>query len=181
MTDELGAGSAKKKRGCGFWILVAVGIVLLLGVIGAIFGPSDEEMAQITAEREAEEQAEAIAETENRANAAQERRDQATKLTARELRNAYRNNEVSAQRALEGRDLLVTGTIESIELDFMDEPVISLATGEMFESVQVDFDEGDADAVSQLSNGMRITVLCETVSEVIGTPMLDDCSLLPNE
>ena len=65
--------------------------------------------------------------------------------------------------------------LDDITLDFMDEPVVSLATSNQFMSVQLDFDEEDAAMVSQLSSGQAFTALCDEVSEVAGTPMLDDC------
>ena len=76
----------KKKRGCVFWLLIGIGIIITLGVIGSLLPkPSPEETARIEAEakqadkKESEKQKqEAIAERAN-----------ATKVTAAELSKAY--------------------------------------------------------------------------------------------
>ena len=163
-----------KKRGCGFWALVAVGVVALLVVIGSIFGPSQEEMEQIAAERDSKERAEKEAQVAELISSA-------TVVTAEELFNAYSQNEVAAKNRYGDRALLISGTIDSVTLDFADEPVVSLQTANQFMSVQLDFDEDDAQAVSGLNSGQQFQALCNEVTEVAGTPMLDDCMMQPVE
>ena len=162
----------KKKRGCGFWTLVVLGVIIGMAVIGAIFGPSEEEMEQMRIERETEDRAE-------REQEAREAIASATAVTATELFNAFSQNEVAAKRAFGDRALLITGTIDSVTLDFMDEPVVSLQTPNQFMSVQLDFDKADVESTSRLRAGNRISALCNELSEVAGTPMLDDCVLKP--
>lgn len=149
--------------GCG-------GLLVLMVLVTIIFGPSDEEMAEIEAERIATEQTE-------REEAAQAAMDSATAVTAGELFAAYSQNEVAAQRAYGDRALLVSGVIDDVTLDFMDEPVVSLRTSNEFMSVQLDFDEGDMDQIASLQSGMTVQALCNELSEIAGTPMLDDCVL----
>ena len=55
----------KKKRGCGFWLLVGLAIFVGLGVISSIFGPTPEERAEMEAEREAKNAA--VAESQKKA------------------------------------------------------------------------------------------------------------------
>lgn len=163
---EKGPGKAKKLGiGCA-------GVLVVVILIGMFAEPPTPEEQAAREEAEAQERAEEVA---ARVAEAQSRIDTAEKLTAQQLFNAYQNNEVAAQQALSGRSILISGTIDDITLDFMDEPVVSLATSNQFMSVQLDFDEEDASMVSQLSSGQAFTALCDEVSEVAGTPMLDDC------
>lgn len=98
-------------------------------------------------------------------------------VTSRELAQAFAANEVAAQQQYGGSTLLVNGEILSIELDMMDEPTITLPGTDEFTSVYVNF-EGDATAVTAaLSKGQEVTVSCKAVSEVIGSPMLNDCTI----
>ena len=167
-----------KKRGCGFWIMAGLAVIVGLGIIGSIFGPTEEEMAEIRAKQDAEDAATEAQEIEQAKADARNRIDSAVMMTATELWSAYQANEVAAQRAIGDNEVLISGVIEGVTLDFMDEPVVSLRTGNQFQSVQVDFDDGDADAVAQLSSGETFSALCGKVSEVAGTPMLDDCLIM---
>ena len=169
MTAEIdGNGSSTvKKLGIG-----CAGIIGLLFIVGLFADPPTPEELALREEKKAAEMAEEAAAKQA---AAQKRVDSAVKMTAGELFDAYQTNEVAAQRALAGKSILISGRIDSITLDFMDEPVVSLATSNQFMSVQLDFDEEDAEMTSALSAGQQFTALCDKVSEVAGTPMLDDC------
>lgn len=171
-------GDVKKKRGCGFWILVALGIFIGLGVIGAIFGPSEEEMKKIQAERDVKEKAEGQVKAKEASEKAQAERDSALKITARQLFSAYESNEARAQKELGGRLLEVTGTIDRIDLDISDNPTLWLNTGEMFQSVNVGNSDSISEHAEELDKGQKITLLCHDVSEIAGIPMLKDCTLL---
>jgi len=169
MSDDVAEKGPGKARKLGIGCAGVLVVVILIGMFAE--PPTPEELAA-REEVEAQERAEEVA---ARAAEAQARIDAAEKLTAQQLFNAYQNNEVAAQQALSGRSILISGTIDDITLDFMDEPVVSLATSNQFMSVQLDFDEEDAAMVSALRSGEQFTALCEEVSEVAGTPMLDDC------
>ena len=90
----------------------------------------------------------------------------------------YQDNEVAARSTIGDRPVLVSGTIAAIELDFMGEPVIRLETQNQFERVSLDFDTPDAPAITGLQRGQGLRALCGDVTEVAGTPMLDDCTLV---
>ena len=99
-------------------------------------------------------------------------------VTARAMQRQFADNEVSAKALYEGKRARVTGTLASIDLDFSDDPMLILETGEMFNRVQASFDKADATAIGQLRKGTKVTVLCDRVSEVVGSPMLNDCALV---
>jgi hypothetical protein len=142
-----------KKSGClkvaGFGALVLVG----LGVIGALAG-GDAPAGDASAPT-----APPLA------------------VTAQELFDAYSANEVAAQARFDGQRLAVTGVVQDIALDLLDEPVVSLQTSNEFMPVRAQFDKADAAATGALTKGQELTVTCGKVTEVVGTPMLDDCVL----
>lgn len=176
MSDEEPKKRSWMKIGC-IGVLGLFGAILALGAIGNAL-MTDEQRAQLAAEREAREAEDAAEKAADAAVQARSEIDSATPVSARDLAAAYEQNEVAAQRYYGERVLLVSGSISSIALDMMDEPVIALDTGNPFQSVQLDFDEGDADAVAALRQGQNVSALCREVSEVIGMPMLDDCTLI---
>jgi tRNA_anti-like len=99
----------------------------------------------------------------------------AVSVGARELFAAYDANEVAADQQFKGKRLQVSGTVDGINSDLGDDPVVMLAAGD-FQSVHV---QGlPKDVAAGLSKGQHITVVCTGNGEVIGSPMLDDCSVL---
>lgn len=100
-------------------------------------------------------------------------------VDSRELGRAYEANEVAAQQLYGNKRLEVTGTLESIELDFSDDPVLSLPGVNEFTSVKASFPKEATAQTSALAKGQTVTVICDTISEVMGSPMLSDCTLKP--
>jgi len=103
--------------------------------------------------------------------------DPPMKVTAEELFKAYDDNEAAAQQKYGSRPLLVSGSVSKIDLDIVDNPVVMLRTSNEFMPAQAALaDESKAKAPS-LSKGEAVDLLCDDVSEVIGTPMLKNCVL----
>lgn len=97
-------------------------------------------------------------------------------VTAQELFAAYDENEVAAQQSYGDKVLLVSGTVSAVTLDFSDDPVVQLETSNQFSSVQASFDESFSTRAAALRKGQKVTVRCEKVTEVVGTPMLSGCT-----
>lgn len=98
----------------------------------------------------------------------------AIKVSARDLFRAYEANEIAADSRYKGKPIEVTGTVEGITSDLMDEPVVQLSAGE-FQSVNA---SGlDKSVAAALSKGQTVTLNCTGAGEVIGSPMLSNCSL----
>lgn len=147
----------KKKAGCLQWGAAAVGGVFLLGVLGLITAGDDAATGD--------------------AGGADQTGKQPIAVTASELHQAFAQNEVAAKARFEGSALMVSGRIDAIELDMLDNPQLRLSAGTQFDYVAAGFDKSASSAVSGLQKGQDVTVLCEEVSEVIGTPMLRNCKL----
>lgn len=98
-------------------------------------------------------------------------------VTAVDLAAAYEANEVAAQQQYGDKPLLVSGTIEGIQLDLFDKPFLTLHAGEMSLGANANLTEASQAKAGSLSKGQQITLLCSGVSEVIGSPQLDECEI----
>jgi hypothetical protein len=142
----------EKRGGCLKWGAIGLGGLVALGVIGAVLGDPAAETAP-----------------------GPDRTIPAIVVSAEELHAAFAANEVSAKARFGGQPLVVTGTVQAIELDLFDNPQVRLAAGNEFEWVTAGFDKEASAATGQLSQGQEVTVRCAEVSEVIGNPMLSGC------
>lgn len=139
----------------------------MLGVIGAVFGPTKDELDQLETEASQKEEAAAVA-----------KRESATKVTAAELFAAYQSNEARAQRDYGGKLLEVSATIDSIALGIGDEPYLTLKTANEFMSAHADLTKAGQTKSADLSKGEKVTLLCKDIGEIAGIPMLKDCEIL---
>lgn len=173
MTNDAVVEGPKKKRGCGFWILVGLGVLVALAIIGSLLPePTPEQKAAREAEKQQQIQADATEEKAKREAV----RASAIKVTARELFRAYDANEAAAQQQYGDRLLEVTGIVDGVDLDFSDEPFVKLRTDNQFMSAQAQLVEADQPKSTELSKGQKVVLLCNDVSEIAGMPMLKDCS-----
>lgn len=99
------------------------------------------------------------------------------RVTAQELFAAYQDNEARAQQTYGGSRLVVTGTVAGVDLDLTDDPVVKLQTSNQFMSASASLADESKDRAGSLSKGQQVTLTCESVGEVVGTPMLRDCRL----
>ena len=96
-------------------------------------------------------------------------------VSARALFDAFQANEVAAKAEYGVGPIAVSGTVAGVTLDLFDKPVVQLATSNQFMPVQA---SGlDAATAGAMSKGQNVTVVCARVGEVIGAPMLDDCTI----
>lgn len=161
-----------KKERMSAWKIILL-IVVGLFVLGSLLpDPTPEQLAEMEAKEAAEEQAE----IQQKATEAIARIDQAVKVTSVQLAQAYAANEAAAQLDYGDKLLLVSGVVTDITLDFSDDPMISMPGLDEFTDVNVAL--ADKEAAASLSKGQTIEVLCERVSEVLGSPQLRECSLV---
>jgi len=155
-SDSNQAAQPKKKMGCfkigGIIVLVIFG----LAILGSIFG-------------DGKTQSETVAQDAPSAPPIE--------TTARELESAYAANEAAAQQKYGGRALLVRGTIRSINLGIGDEPFLVLAGSNPFTGPQAELGDASKSKAAELAKGQKIELHCQSVSEIVGTPMLKDCEI----
>lgn len=97
-------------------------------------------------------------------------------VAAGELFDAYHENEVAADDRFKGKKLRVTGTIASIDKDFLDNVVVRLQTANQFQSVMATVREAEKSTAAKLKKGQKATVTCKGRGMVVGSPSLDDCT-----
>ena len=89
----------------------------------------------------------------------------------------YRANEVAADEKYKGKLLRVTGTVDSIDKDFMDDIVVRIKSDNMFMSIMANVDDSEKSAAARLAKGGPVTVVCEGGGLIVGSPVLNDCTI----
>ena len=147
------------------WVLMFFGALVVLGIVVTACS-GDKKSDTSPSNQPTAQEAPVPAEPE-----------QLETVTADQILNAYKNNEVAANQALKDKKFIVTGTIDSISADFSDKPVIELKAGGEYEFNQprASLAEGEENKAASLAKGQRISMVCIGNSEVAGTPMLKDC------
>lgn len=100
----------------------------------------------------------------------------ATEVTAVQLQRAFNDNEMAAMQKYGGRPLAVSGVVNGVDLDSSDLPIVKLDGGG-FLSVQAQFDAERGSATGSIRKGETVLVICNQLTEILGSPMLDDCWL----
>lgn len=101
----------------------------------------------------------------------------ATKVTSAELARAYEANEAAAQQKYGDQALEISGTVTAVTLDFADNPVIQLNGINDIIGVQAALADASKAQAANVKKGQKVTLTCEKVSEVIGMPMLANCTM----
>ncbi|HIH2654753.1 TPA: OB-fold protein [Burkholderia cenocepacia] len=139
---------------------IVVGVVFVIGMVGAIFGekPTAE---QSTVSNPVSERSKPI---------------ETISVTAAALFAAYDKNEVAADQKYKGKALSVSGTIQSIDKDAFDNIVVKLRTSNEFMPVNAYLSKGHEALAAALEKGNKVTWTCEGGGRLIGSPMLRDCT-----
>jgi len=95
-------------------------------------------------------------------------------ITASDLYRAYSSNEVAADEKYKSKKLAVTGVIENISKDALNDPFISLEIGYL-KTVNCYFSDKDTKVISQLSKGQNITIVGECNGLKGSIVMLNEC------
>ncbi len=96
--------------------------------------------------------------------------------TPAEVERDYSNNEVSADEKYKGMLIVFSGRINSVSKDLFGNIYVTVDTGEMFRDIHAEMDE-DTAAISKLSKGGRIDLVCKGASYLLTSPILHHCHL----
>jgi hypothetical protein len=99
--------------------------------------------------------------------------------SAEEVYRDYEANEQAAQLKYGKQPVNIGGAIASIELDAADEPMVSLRAGQMLEEVTLHFGSDFSATAAKLQKGQWFAARCKTISEIMGAPQLEDCTMIP--
>ena len=92
------------------------------------------------------------------------------KISAVELSKAYGANEVSADQSYKGKKIEITGTVESISKDALDNIYVILKGKDEFSEVQVYV--SDANKAAQLKKNQVLTVDGECDGMILNSPII---------
>lgn len=96
-------------------------------------------------------------------------------VTAKQLRQAYADNEARADKEYKGEKLIISGTVGSINSGLGDIPYVTIKSGDMFQDPQISFSRKYRELAIDLNKNQKVTFYCIGNGSVIGTPMLKDC------
>lgn len=144
-------------------VIYIIGLAILGGTVAAV------NQEKVTSAREATQQVSAHT---NQAPAAE-----VYKTTAKELYNSYEANEVATDDLLEGKIIEVSGRVDSIEKDFMDDIVVSLKINE-FLSAQFSIDQSQKSIAAGLSKNQQVTIQCRKMQRLMTLPSGTNCVIL---
>lgn len=97
-------------------------------------------------------------------------------VTASELYRAYEANEVSADQQYKGKRLLITGVVENIGKDVMDNPYVALKI-DFLKGVNCYFDYENNKVLSQLNKGQEIQIIGTCAGLTLTDVVVRDCEL----
>jgi len=97
-------------------------------------------------------------------------------LTSSELYSAYDANEVSADEKYKGKKIAITGTIDNIGKDVMNNPYISFRE-DYLKSVTCYFSKEDNKIISQLNKGEVATIIGECRGMSLTNVVIRNCKL----
>ena len=96
-------------------------------------------------------------------------------VLAKTLFKEYDNNAIAATAKYKGKLISVTGVIEDFSVVLLDVSIVSLETGEMFQTVNCEIKSELVPYVSKLNKGDIVVVVGVVDSEFIGTVTVKDC------
>jgi hypothetical protein len=97
-------------------------------------------------------------------------------LSANQLYSEYKSNEVAADGKYKGQVVVVSGIIQNIGKDIMDDAYIVIGGTGFLDGVQCMFTKGQQSSVARLSKGQHVTVKGE-VSGKMGNVLVSKCTL----
>jgi type II secretory pathway pseudopilin PulG len=97
-------------------------------------------------------------------------------LSANQLFREYDQNEVAADAKYKGKVVVVTGTIQNIGKDIMDEAYIVIGGAGFLDGVQCTFTKGEQSSVARLSKGQQVRVKGEVAGR-FGHVLINKSSL----
>lgn len=138
------------------WTMIVIGGLIVIG----LFLPEDKNAATAQAEP----------------SAAAAQAAPALQVSAGELFRDYEANEVAADQKYKAKRLEVAGTVAGISKNAFDDIYVEIATSNEFSSIHA---QGIPEQIAaSLQKGQPITVNCVGAGLMIGSPMLDECSVL---
>ena len=161
-------------------VLTVIGGLVIIGALGSITGGnsnnkiSDNKQTSISVENSDSKQTSVSNENSNKKQMEPE-----LNISATELINAYKENEVKADKMYKGKIVEVNGIVDGIDSDIDDKAVVRLSDGDEFSiyTVSCYIDDENQDKACELKKGENVTIIGKADGEIAGTPVIKDCKI----
>lgn len=130
-------GEVKNKTGRLTFVTAVLAGFFLLGLLNVLTGSEDKAAAQ-------------VAKTES-----------LPRIDAINLHNEYEANQAAADQKYQGKEAIITGTVEDVAESFTGNPKLYLKGPSISNSIVVMFEKDQADAVASLSKGQQVAIKCK--------------------
>lgn len=146
-------------------VLGFIGVILFAIILGNIGSGAGKQQSLLN--------------TSSPSNVANTKSEEAIKVTATALYNAYKNNEVAANQQYKNKLIEITGVVESIGEDLINEPYISFRIQQyQITSIQCMFAKKNADQLTPISKGQSIKLQGTVSDSLAGQVIVRDCQVL---
>ena len=161
-------------------VLTVIGGLVIIGALGSVTGGnsnnkiSDSKQTSVSVENSDSKQTSVSNENSNKKQMEPE-----LSMSASELINAYKENEVKADKMYKGKIVEVNGIVDGIDSGIDDKAIVRLSDGDefSFDNVQCCIDDENQDNACELKKGENVTIIGKADSEIAGTPFIKDCKI----
>ena len=161
-------------------VLTVIGGLVIIGALGSITGGnsnnkiSDNKQTSVSVENSDSKQTSVSNENSNKKQMEPE-----LSMSASELINAYKENEVKADKMYKGKIVEVNGIVDGIDSDMDDKAVVRLSDGDEFSiyTVSCYIDDENQDNACELKKGENVIIVGKADGEIIGEPVIKDCKI----
>ncbi len=156
-------------------LLLLIGIVFLAGVLGTVTDkkptPSPQTVAPIASTSQVVDPPKQVAEPTKKEKPI-------LVVSAADLASDYNDNTIAADQKYKGKEYKVSGTVMSIDTDFMGDPYLTLKGGvNSFMEPQFKFEPSEKNQLATLKKGDKVTMVCIGSGDVMKIPMSESCVL----
>ena len=161
-------------------VLTVIGGLVIIGALGSITGGnsnnkiSDNKQTSVSIENSDSKQTSVSNENSNKKQMEPE-----LNISATELINAYKENEIKADKMYKGKIVEVNGIVDAIDSGIDDKAIVRLNDGDefSFDNVQCCIDDENQDKACELKKGENVTIIGKADGEIAGTPFIKDCKI----
>ena len=161
-------------------VLTVIGGLVIIGALGSITGGnsnnkiSDSKQTSVSIENNDSKQTSVSTENSNKKQMEPE-----LNISATELINAYKENEIKADKMYKGKIVEINGIVDAIDSGIDDKAIVRLSNGDefSFDNVQCCIDDENQDKACELKKGENVTIIGKADGEIAGTPFIKDCKI----
>ena len=160
-------------------VLTVIGGLVIIGALGSITGGnsnnkiSDSKQTSVSVEDNSKQT------SVSNENSNKKQMEPELNISATELINAYKENEVKADKTYKGKIVEVNGIVDGIDSGISDEAIVRLSDGDefSFDDVICYIDNDNQDNACELKKGENVTIIGKADGEIIGEPVIKDCKI----